>query len=288
MRSAVFQHCREWWAESQKNKKIRANPHDTKVKKKLRNLELHPAFPNPAVAEAYLKPVVDDSKGAFAWGRPDLDEIREFCESRFGWYRSKTDDVLLPVLKQLNASQTQLRIDSFFQPEKPEAHGVKSQRVRRAVTCMKRKEKDSEAIEIEESTVLMEKEYACGDKKNTKPRNPQKGKKRNETNVDSPLPENVEGGFLGSGSKPLSPNNEKSFVGDLDRDTQKLNSYKGTCKEPKPKQASSVDSSTKAETLETSSSSDDDDKIVLVAAKPVFQGNKRKPRTLRGKRNEKK
>lgn len=70
--------CREWWEEAQKNKKMRPNPHDTKVKKKLRKLELHPAFPNPAVADAYLKPVVDDSKGAFAWGRPDLDEIREY------------------------------------------------------------------------------------------------------------------------------------------------------------------------------------------------------------------
>lgn len=69
---------REWWHEAQKNKKIRPNPYDTKVKKKLRKLELSPGFPNPAIADAYLKPVVDDSKGSFLWGKPDLDKIREY------------------------------------------------------------------------------------------------------------------------------------------------------------------------------------------------------------------
>ncbi|XP_045884161.1 DNA excision repair protein ERCC-5 isoform X2 [Meles meles] len=67
----------EWWHEAQKNKKIRPNPYDTKVKKKLRKLQLTPGFPNPAVADAYLKPVVDESRGAFLWGKPDLDKIRD-------------------------------------------------------------------------------------------------------------------------------------------------------------------------------------------------------------------
>ncbi|XP_075708576.1 DNA excision repair protein ERCC-5 [Rhinoderma darwinii] len=277
---------KEWWAEAQKNKKIRPNPHDTKVKKKLRNLELHPAFPNPAVADAYLKPVVDDSKAAFAWGRPDLDEIREFCESRFGWYRSKTDEVLLPVLKQLNTQQTQLRIDSFFRGELHESPSVKSQRLRRAVTCMKRKEKGSEVLEVEEATALMEKEYALVDKKNVKPgRNPQKGKKKNETKSDSPPSESAEGGFLGSETKSLAPKNERSFDDELDRDKQKFNRCTDADKGTKPSNLSNVVSGVKTETLETSSSSDDEDQVVLVAAKPVFQGNRRKPRgTPRGKK----
>ncbi|KAM5147660.1 DNA excision repair protein ERCC-5 isoform 1-T1 [Callospermophilus lateralis] len=67
----------EWWHEAQKNKKIRPNPYDTKVKKKLWKLQLTPGFPNPAVADAYLRPVVDDSKGSFLWGKPDLDKIRD-------------------------------------------------------------------------------------------------------------------------------------------------------------------------------------------------------------------
>lgn len=70
--------CSEWWHGAQKNKKIRPNPYDTKVKKKLRKLQLTPGFPNPAVADAYLKPVVDESKGSFLWGKPDLEKIREY------------------------------------------------------------------------------------------------------------------------------------------------------------------------------------------------------------------
>lgn len=68
----------EWWQEAQKNKKMRSNPHDTKVKKKLRDLQLSSGFPNPAVAEAYLKPVVDERRGSFTWGKPDVEQIREY------------------------------------------------------------------------------------------------------------------------------------------------------------------------------------------------------------------
>ncbi|RMC06763.1 hypothetical protein DUI87_16209 [Hirundo rustica rustica] len=68
----------EWWNEAQKNKKVRPNPHDTKVKKKLRELQLYSGFPNPAVAEAYLKPVVDESRSSFTWGKPDIEQIREY------------------------------------------------------------------------------------------------------------------------------------------------------------------------------------------------------------------
>ncbi|KAG8452080.1 hypothetical protein GDO86_004029 [Hymenochirus boettgeri] len=160
---------KEWWTDAYQNKKMRPNPNDTKVKKKLRELELHPSFPNPAVANAYLKPVVDESKGAFFWGRPDLEQIREFCESRFGWYQSKTDEVLLPVLKQLNTQQTQLRIDSFFRLEQHETIGLKSQRLRRAVTCMKRKEREKDEAEVEAASTLMKSEFCGlkGRKKNT-------------------------------------------------------------------------------------------------------------------------
>lgn len=68
----------EWWNEAQKNKKLRPNPRDTKVKKKLRDLQLSSGFPNPAVAEAYLNPMVDETKGSFIWGKPDVEQIREY------------------------------------------------------------------------------------------------------------------------------------------------------------------------------------------------------------------
>lgn len=137
----------EWWTEAQENKKLSVNPKDTKVKKKLRNLQIHPGFPNPAVAQAYLQPSVDQSDASFSWGRPHLDLIKEFCQSRFGWSSRKTEETLQPVLKQLQSQQTQLRIDSFFRLEQQERQQIRSERLRRAVICMKRKEREEEEEE---------------------------------------------------------------------------------------------------------------------------------------------
>ncbi|XP_059408282.1 DNA excision repair protein ERCC-5 homolog [Carassius carassius] len=141
----------KWWTEAQDNKKLVANPKYTKVKKKLRNLQLHPGFPNPAVAEAYLQPTVDQSDASFSWGHPHLELIKEFCQSRFGWSSRKTEETLQPVLKQLQSQQTQLRIDSFFRLEQQERQSIHSQRLRRAVTCLKRKEREEEEEEEESS-----------------------------------------------------------------------------------------------------------------------------------------
>ncbi|MGH0178052.1 UNVERIFIED_CONTAM: hypothetical protein FKN15_076164 [Acipenser sinensis] len=68
----------DWWTEAQKNEKMRPNPNDSKVKRTLRSVQLQPGFPCPAVSEAYLQPVVDDSQGGFFWGRPNLEEIKEY------------------------------------------------------------------------------------------------------------------------------------------------------------------------------------------------------------------
>uniref|UniRef100_A0A3B5KU53 Excision repair cross-complementation group 5 n=1 Tax=Xiphophorus couchianus TaxID=32473 RepID=A0A3B5KU53_9TELE len=137
-----------WWCEAQEKKRLTDNPRDTKVKKKLRELKLQPGFPNPAVAQAYLQPAVDPSQASFSWGRPQLDMIKEYpfvsaaVLHRFGWSSRKTEETLQPVIKQLNNQQTQLRIDSFFRLEQQEKQAIRSQRLRRAVTCMKRKERE--------------------------------------------------------------------------------------------------------------------------------------------------
>ncbi|XP_076011437.1 DNA excision repair protein ERCC-5 [Genypterus blacodes] len=132
----------KWWSEAQEHKRLVSDPRDSKVKKKLRSLQLQPGFPNPAVAQAYMHPSVDESDSSLSWGRPQLDLIKEFCLSRFGWSSRKTDETLQPVIKQLNSQQTQLRIDSFFRMEQQEKQAIRSQRLRRAVICMKRKERE--------------------------------------------------------------------------------------------------------------------------------------------------
>uniref|UniRef100_A0A8C7KI03 Excision repair cross-complementation group 5 n=1 Tax=Oncorhynchus kisutch TaxID=8019 RepID=A0A8C7KI03_ONCKI len=135
----------EWWSLAQQQQRLTSDPRDSKVKRKLRGLQLRPGFPNPAVATAYLQPSVDLSESSFSWGRPHLDLLKEYplgeC-SRFGWNSRKTEETLHPVIKQLNTQQTQLRIDSFFRLEQQERQAIKSQRLRRAVTCIKRKERE--------------------------------------------------------------------------------------------------------------------------------------------------
>uniref|UniRef100_A0A665TMM5 Excision repair cross-complementation group 5 n=1 Tax=Echeneis naucrates TaxID=173247 RepID=A0A665TMM5_ECHNA len=140
----------KWWSEAQEKKRLTANPRHTKVKKKLRDLKLQPGFPNPAVAHAYLQPAVDQSDGSFSWGLPQLDMIKEYPFCPCACVCRKTEETLQPVIKQLNSQQTQLRIDSFFRMEEREKQMIRSQRLRRAVTCMKRKEREGGEEDSEE------------------------------------------------------------------------------------------------------------------------------------------
>jgi DNA excision repair protein ERCC-5 len=59
-------------------------------------------FPSLAVANAYLHPKVDESKEVFTWGLPDLTALRDFTRQKFGWAKTKSDEILLPVMKKLD------------------------------------------------------------------------------------------------------------------------------------------------------------------------------------------
>ncbi|XP_077199889.1 DNA excision repair protein ERCC-5 isoform X2 [Paroedura picta] len=272
----------EWWSEAQKSKKTCPNPHDTKVKKKLRLLQLTPSFPNPVVAEAYLNPVVDETKGSFVWGRPDLEQIREFCQSHFGWNKLKTDQVLLPVLKQLNAQQTQLRIDSFFRLAQQEKQALKSQRLRRAVTCMRRKEKEKEESEVIQATAAFKGREGKEEGGTGAPSRRGKRKKR-------PSPEQESffgGGFIGevqlsessSGSSGDPSEDEASSRHPRGKNTKMLKTSIGSPDTPlgqgKPRE----------ETGNSSSSTEEE--AAMVTARPVFEGKKAKGRSSRGRRKK--
>ncbi|XP_077029617.1 DNA excision repair protein ERCC-5 isoform X2 [Agelaius phoeniceus] len=277
----------EWWNEAQKNKKVMPNPHDTKVKKKLRELQLYSGFPNPAVAEAYLKPVVDESRGSFTWGKPDVEQIREFCKDHFGWTRTKIDGILLPVMKQLNLQQTQLRIDSFFRLEQHEKQAIKSQRLRRAVTCLKRKEKEEEDDEIQEATAVMEMELkqpgkrkgerTTGRANQAAATKVQSGKRRKQS--DSRKEFLYGGGFVGNlhlSETSSDSSVEESKGRDLGKSKRRKNMSATETADHKEKKGCS------------SSSGEDDDlgNVVMVTAKPVFEGRKKKSRSKRGIRKK--
>lgn len=275
----------EWWQEAQKNKKMRPNPHDTKVKKKLRELQLSSGFPNPAVAEAYLKPVVDETRGSFTWGKPDVEQIREFCKDHFGWTRTKIDEVLLPVMKQLNLQQTQLRIDSFFRLAQHEKQAIKSQRLRRAVTCLKRKEKE-EADEIREATAVMEKELKQHEKRKGGSTSDcsnhqamateiQSGKRRKHSDFrKEPL---YGGGFVGN--LHLSETSSDSSAEEVE--SRDLDESK------RRKIASNVEKADHKKGYSSSSGEDEElGNLIMVTAKSVFEGRKQKPQNKRGKKKK--
>jgi DNA excision repair protein ERCC-5 len=81
-------------------------------------LFLPPSFPDPRVAEAYLHPEVDSDPEPFQWGVPDLAALRSFLSSQIGWSSERTDEVLVPVIKDMNRREkegTQANITRFFE-----------------------------------------------------------------------------------------------------------------------------------------------------------------------------
>ncbi|KAF2085092.1 PIN domain-like protein [Saccharata proteae CBS 121410] len=111
-----------WWTEVQSGMRPKSADQDSPFRRKFRKnqmtkLFLSPNFPDPRVAEAYHHPEVDDSSQQFAWGVPDLDALRNFLMATIGWSQERTDEVLVPVIRDINNREkegTQSNITSFF------------------------------------------------------------------------------------------------------------------------------------------------------------------------------
>ncbi|XP_070787257.1 DNA excision repair protein ERCC-5 homolog [Enoplosus armatus] len=253
----------KWWSEAQEKKRLVADPRDTKVKKKLRDLKLHPGFPNPVVAQAYLQPAVDQSDNFFSWGRPQLDMIKEFCLSRFGWSSRKTEETLQPVIKHLNTQQTQLRIDSFFRMEQHEKQAIRSQRLRRAVTCMKRKEREGGEEEEEDSEEEMPSPSKVK-KGKAASKSPKKGGEREEERSAAG------GGFLGSEVIVEPPLTSLKVVSSTSQESLSVKAV--------PQSTKTLPQGARRRSSSSSSSGEDRDgggEVAMVTARSVFEGSRR-------------
>ena len=112
----------EWWSTVQMSgPKIpaedAANPFRRKFRKNATKLFLPAVFPDTRVDQAYLHPEVDKDPSAFQWGVPDLDSLRQFLMATIGWSQERTDEVLVPVIKDMNRREnegTQANITQFF------------------------------------------------------------------------------------------------------------------------------------------------------------------------------
>ncbi|KAI8076524.1 uncharacterized protein B0P05DRAFT_512031 [Gilbertella persicaria] len=95
-------------------------PFQKKFRKRHNTLDIPSNFPDPLVKNAYYHPTVDHSTQKFEWGQPQLDSLRIFLMEAFGWPEKKADEVLLPVLREMNsrkvciATGEQSTIGSFF------------------------------------------------------------------------------------------------------------------------------------------------------------------------------
>ena len=111
---------KEWWAKVQSGIKLpddALSPFRRKFKRNAAKLFLPPTFPDKRVDVAYLHPDVDSDPSPFAWGVPDLDALRAFLMATIGWSQERTDEVLVPVIRDMNRREnegTQANITNFF------------------------------------------------------------------------------------------------------------------------------------------------------------------------------
>ncbi|KAL2877678.1 DNA repair protein rad2 [Colletotrichum sp. CLE4] len=114
---------KDWWADVQLNNRPREADAGSPFRRKFRKsqgtkLFLPAGFPNPAVTDAYVRPEVDDSPEHFQWGVPDLEGLRQFLMATIGWSKERTDEVLVPVIRDMNKRDiegTQTNITRYFE-----------------------------------------------------------------------------------------------------------------------------------------------------------------------------
>ena len=110
-----------WWSAVQMNQIPKSEDADKPFRRKFRRnttkLFLPTTFPDARVDIAYNSPEVDSDPQAFLWGVPDLDALRSFLMATIGWSQERTDEVLVPVIKDMNRrldEGTQADITAFF------------------------------------------------------------------------------------------------------------------------------------------------------------------------------
>uniref|UniRef100_A0A0D9Z3M6 DNA repair protein UVH3 n=1 Tax=Oryza glumipatula TaxID=40148 RepID=A0A0D9Z3M6_9ORYZ len=109
--------------ETQRIKEIFMSKHRNVSK----NWHIPSTFPSEAVINAYISPQVDDSTEPFSWGRPDSGLLR-----KFGWSKEKADELLIPVLREYNKHETQLRMEAFYSFNERFAK-IRSKRIKKAI-----------------------------------------------------------------------------------------------------------------------------------------------------------
>lgn len=150
-----LQEFKDWWAAAQIST-LPLSAEQSTFRKKFRRsqatkLILPNGFPSPAVTEAYLKPDVDSTAESFQWGVPDLDRLRDYLTATIGWTQERTDEVLVPVIRDMNRREqegTQANITRYFDgtvgvgANTEKGRDVGSKRMKDAVNKLKAKKQN--------------------------------------------------------------------------------------------------------------------------------------------------
>lgn len=99
---------RDWWIAVQQGRATKDTDESEfrrRFRKNSAKIFLPNDFPNRVIDQAYLKPEVDHDSQPFVWGIPDLDALRSFLMSQVGWSKERTDEILVPVIKDMNRRQ---------------------------------------------------------------------------------------------------------------------------------------------------------------------------------------
>ncbi|KAF1995844.1 PIN domain-like protein [Amniculicola lignicola CBS 123094] len=150
----------EWWSGVQTGTISKEEDKSSQFRRRFRRtqatkLYLPPGFPNPQVRDAYLNPAVDSDPQPFQWGVPDLDSLRTFLSNQIGWSKERTDEVLVPVIKDMNRREkegTQSNITRYFDGAvgagafAPRVKGGKGKRMGAALTRLAGREREMAAV----------------------------------------------------------------------------------------------------------------------------------------------
>ena len=118
----TLQDFKDWWTAVQMQQITKADDKTNPLPQGSSGVtppssSFHPSFPTLRVDTAYLEPEVDSDPEGFQWGVPDLGALRSFLMSTIGWTQERTDEVLVPVIRDMNRRMdegTQSNITAFF------------------------------------------------------------------------------------------------------------------------------------------------------------------------------
>ncbi|KAL6931092.1 related to DNA repair protein RAD2 [Hanseniaspora guilliermondii] len=135
---------KEWYHDGMHNAEKIANEKgfEKALRKKLtsNNIILSETWPYSDVIKEYKTPTVDKDETPFKWGKPDLDRLRALMRTYLSWSDGKTDEVLIPLIKEMNkkSKSKQRKLTDFF-PVDYSLHSYESlsSRLKKAVEKLK-------------------------------------------------------------------------------------------------------------------------------------------------------